>query len=483
MTHRRIATVLGPLVLLVALLPTPTAAQDHRVSVTGYIGSAAYSSLADSADPGVRLAPGGFNGGHAELWFGRFGVRLHAGFADTHVDGEPGTGFDIVAGDVDLVARFRHPRPGLFFQPYGVVGLGAVRYDLGPDTLLVGGYPYESDPTVRGSLVLGIGADFLDGPVAVRLELTDIIAATSPLSRTATSHFGAVSHVVLTLGLSVRAGRIALSPRPEETDRPRPIRTTRPASPEPPRDTTAPPPGGLVPEAPDTTRKPPRGQPIDTAGPPVDTVGPPVDTVEPPVDTAGPPVDTAGPPVDRPTPPPVDTTVTIDTTTSPPTDPTDTAPTDSTRTRPPDPTDGGGGTRGRLFTVRVSWDPGDGEQADAIDTLVATLQEAGVPMWPVETDTTEQPGQRRRQVGRQEAESHRSVAALRNAADARTLGNHIEAEYGLGWEWVHIDRDEDVPAAAVEASTAFVDGLSEGPGEDGRGGRGGGGREGGGGSG
>jgi len=95
--------------------------------------------------------------------------------------------------------------------------------------------------------------------------------------------------------------------------------------------------------------------------------------------------------------------------------------------------------------------------------LAGVLEAAGVPLWPSEPDPDT-------------AVVHQHVAALGNAADARILGNHIQEEYGLGWEWVHIDRDEDVSGAAVEASTAFVDGLrdqGQDPGRPGRQPRGG----------
>lgn len=428
--------------LLAPALSTPAGAQDHRVSVTGYLGRAFYGDLADSAAADVTLESGGFYGLQAEYWFGRLGLRLHGGLGSTNVDGEPGTSFDLVAGDADLVVRFRRPRSGLFFQPYGFLGFGAIRYDLGPDTALVAGFPYESDPAVKGTFVLGIGSDFVDGPIGFRLELMDIVGFSSPLSRTDTSHFGPVSHVILTLGLSIRTGRIELrAPTPSRPPvRRQPLQPVQDTARRPPTDsptaapdTTTPP--GPRPAPPDTIRVP-RPQPSDTAGPPVDTVIP-IEIPPPPPDTARPPVappDTAGPPVVPP-----------DTTGEPP----DTADT------------GDDDTRGRLFTVRVGWDDGDRIQAAAHDALVAVLQEAGVPVWPPEA------------AGEDDDPSltYRRIAAFRNAADARTLGNHVAAEYGLSWEWVHIDRDEEVASAAVEASATFVDGLAAGPGRDGRGGR------------
>ncbi|MGK7312952.1 MAG: hypothetical protein ACN0LA_12010 [Candidatus Longimicrobiales bacterium M2_2A_002] len=413
--------------LLAPALSTPTAAQDHRVSVTGYLGRAFYGDLADSAAADVTLESGGFYGVQAEYWFGRLGLRLHGGLGSTNVDGEPGTSFDLVAGDADLVVRFRRPRPGLFFQPYGFLGFGAIRYDLGPDTARVAGFPYESDPAVKGTFVLGIGSDFVDGPIGFRLELMDIVGFSSPLSRTDTSHFGPVSHVVLTLGLSVRTGRIELR-APTASRPPVPRQPLQPVQ--------------------DTARRP---QSPDTTGAPVDTVVP-IEIPPPPPDTTGPPVEppdtTSTPPVEHP-----------DTTPVPPVEPPDTVgePADTADTGDDD-------VRGRLFTVRVGWDDGDRVQAAAHDALVAVLQEAGVPVWPPEP------------AGEDDDPSltYRRIAAFRNAADARTLGNHVAAEYGMSWEWVHIDRDEEIAPAAVEASATFVDGLTGGPGRDGRGGRDGG---------
>lgn len=165
--------------------------------------------------------------------------------------------------------------------------------------------------------------------------------------------------------------------------------------------------------------------PTDTTSAPTDTTGATTDTASAAADTTGAPTDTTG------------------------------APTDTTGT-------GGGETQGRLFTVRIAWDPGDEEQTGAMDELVAVLEAAGVPVWPVEAP------------GDDDELAHRRVAALRNAAAARTLGNHIEEEYGLEWEWVHIDKDETVPPADVAASMTFVDGLSQGPGQGpGQGGNGG----------
>ncbi|MFW5946954.1 MAG: hypothetical protein ACOCUW_00565 [Gemmatimonadota bacterium] len=201
--------------LIWLLWPAVGAAQDYRVALTGYLGSAAYGSMTDD-DPAVTLAPGGFYGGNLELWFGRFGARVHAGLTSTELEESPDVGFDLQAADLDLVARLRRPRAGQFFQPYAVLGVGAIRYDLGTDAGVVAGFPYPENPATRAAMVLGLGTDLGSGPVAVRVELLDMIALSSPLSRSDGSDFGPVSHVVLSLGLSFRAGSLGLPPEPEE---------------------------------------------------------------------------------------------------------------------------------------------------------------------------------------------------------------------------------------------------------------------------
>lgn len=78
--------------------------------------------------------------------------------------------------------------------------------------------------------------------------------------------------------------------------------------------------------------------------------------------------------------------------------------------------------------------------------LAEALNAAKVPLWPPEPDP-------------EQAVEHQRAAALTNAADAGILGNFIQARYQLVWEWVHIEKAEEVPVADVEASTTFVDGL------------------------
>jgi hypothetical protein len=433
MTGRRA----GIAMVTLLLGATGVRAQDHRVAFAAYVGSASFSDMASNASAPVILAPGAFTGGQAELWFQRFGVRLNGGVSNTAVDGDPGTGVRFMAADVDLMARLRWPRPGLFFQPYTLLGAGAVRYDI-PDATSLAGEVYESNPTTRGSLVLGIGTDLGSGPVAARIELMDIIGTSSPLTRSDGSRHGAVQHVVLTFGVAFRAGHVALSPRPEPpagpgspgrptvqrppTRRPPPVRT-------PPSDTDRP--EGDEPVGPRPA--PPNLDPAPATPPAADSGGKvvparPIPEGEPPaVDTAGLPVIPARP-IPTPESPPD------------PADPGDPA-------EPADP----GEVHGRLFTVRIGWDQDRAGPPVAARRLADELAAAGLPVWPVSQELED--GDR----------SYQRLGALRNASDARTLGMYIQSEWGLDWSWVHIDREDKVPAEAVEASHAFVDGLDKKP--------------------
>lgn len=413
----RPAIVLEGLLLIGLVLGTdPAAAQDYRFGFNAYAGSAAYGDMAAGSGAPVLLADGGFTGAQAELWFGRFGARLHGGFASTALEDDGATGFGVIAGDIDLVARLRWPRPGLFFQPYAVVGGGAVRYDLGSDASSVGGQTYDGDPATRASLVLGIGTDLGSGPVAVRLELMDIIGLTSPLSRVDGSRYGPVQHVVLTFGLGVRAGQIDLPTRPIPVSGPSrptvPVQRPRPPGTRPPPD-ASPPTRPIEPSEPDDPR-------------------PPLRVPEPQE------------PERRKPEPPQDTTPRL-----PP---------------PSDPIQGSGGesepgeeeVHGRLFALRVSWNPADAESAQEAERMAGVLEAAGLPVLRPEID------------GNDWTTLYRRVGALRNAADARRLGSYIEDEYGLAWAWIHIDKDEVVPIQAVAASHSFVDALRASPGNTGR---------------
>lgn len=421
-------------------------AQDHRVAFTAYVGSASYSDMATDAITPVLLAPGTFTGGQAEVWFQRFGFRLNGGHAGTSLSGEPGTGVSVMVADLDLVARLRWPRRGLFFQPYTVLGGGVVRYDLGTDALTLGGQRLASDPTTRGSVVLGLGTDLGSGPVAARIELMDIIGTSSPLTRDDGSRYSAVQHVVLTFGLTFRAGRVDLTPRPEPERRYPGPRTTSPPVQRPP--VQQPPvqrPPVRRPRRPAADPAPDPAEPAPDPGPDGPPPGPPTFEPAPAVDTAGLPTIPArpipGPEVDSGAPEPPDGP--------------------GSPGEPEDPAV----VHGRLFTVRLTWDSGSRSQTAGAAEAAAELAAAGVPVWPVDED----------EAGRR----HSDVGALRNAAAANALGEHIRAVYGLPAAWVHIDRDTDVSAADVAASHAFVESLAQESGTPagravGRGSRGGG---------
>jgi hypothetical protein len=100
---------------------------------------------------------------------------------------------------------------------------------------------------------------------------------------------------------------------------------------------------------------------------------------------------------------------------------------------------------GRLFRVKLAAAREGSQEARRAEELADTLRAHAVPVWTY----TER-------VRGREATGYR-VAALRNAAAANTLGDYAAEAFDLEWEWEHIDRDEHIPAAQVEASEAFVE--------------------------
>src|SRR5690606_41211940 len=55
----------------------------------------------------------------------------------------------------------------------------------------------------------------------------------------------------------------------------------------------------------------------------------------------------------------------------------------------------------------------------------------------------------------------RRWGAWLNAADANRFGEYVASSYNLDWEWVHIDKDQRMTTAVVDASHAFVDALGK----------------------
>ncbi len=86
----------------------------------------------------------------------------------------------------------------------------------------------------------------------------------------------------------------------------------------------------------------------------------------------------------------------------------------------------------------------------------AAMSAVGVPVWPM-PDTV---------VGGNKLARAR-VGALRNDEDGKTLGAYLEATYGFPFDVIHIEKAQQVPAAQVEASEAFVDGLDKAKGKKG----------------
>ncbi|MEJ2184641.1 MAG: hypothetical protein P8Z36_01755 [Gemmatimonadota bacterium] len=395
--------------------------------------------------------------------------------------------------------RLRRPYANLFFQPYAVLGLGTVHYDLNADTALVEGQTYGPNPTARTSVAAGLGADLGSGPVALRLEMLDIIGLKSPLGRSAGTAFGPVQHFVVTVGLSLRFGHIAgLPSTPHVTPsavsistenppaapapaRPRPA--PRRPEPRPPPAQPAPAPAQPAP-APADPQEPARpapqpSQPAPAPAPAQPAPAQPPGTLPPQTGarptlpgrpTPMPKPDEPGPgkprparpapvtPAPTPTPPPPDTTpapAPPDTTPVPA--PPDTTPAPAPPDTTPAPAPPSSTVHGRLFTVLITWDRASQSELDQAGALDAAMSGAGVPVWPMPDSA----------VGSRKVARVR-VGALRNDEDGKTLGTYLEDTYGFPFAVIHIEKTQVVPAVQVQASEAFVDKLDKAKAKNGK---------------
>lgn len=441
MSGRRVSFSVAVAVLV--LTAGPVRAQAYRGAVTALTGSAAYSNLAPGSGASVLLSSGWFGMLQAEGWLGRVGLRLNGGLSNPPLANDSLTSFRLVTGDLDLLVRLRHPYANLFFQPYAVLGLGTVHYDLNTDATLVEGQAYGPNPTTRASVAAGLGTDLGSGPVALRLEMLDIIGLKSPLNRVSGTAFGPVQHFVVTVGLSLRFGRIlGMSNKPSASPR---IAPGSPASP-PPTPTPAPAP------TPTPTRPAPapaEPQPRPWPAPP--RVQPrrrppahPAPTPQQPSPAPAHPAPAPANPTPTPVTPPATLPPTIGSDTTAPAPPPDTA-------RPEPPTPAPDSTvHGRLFTVLVTWTPGSAADVHQVSALAGAMVSAGIPVWPMPDSVAGHDHVGRARVG-----------ALRNDEDGKTLGAYLQGTYGFPFGVVHIDKSQEVPAAQVEASEDFVAGLNK----------------------
>ncbi|MEJ2216913.1 MAG: hypothetical protein P8099_09885 [Gemmatimonadota bacterium] len=508
MSGRRVSFSVA--VAALVLTAGPLRAQAYRGAVTALTGSAAYTNLASGSGANVLLSSGWFGMLQGEGWLGRVGLRLNGGLSHPPLADDSLTSFRLMTGDLDLMVRLRRPYANLFFQPYAVLGLGAVHYDLNTNATLVEGQAYGPNPTTRTSVAAGLGTDLGSGPVALRLEMLDIIGLQSPLNRVGGAAFGPVQHFVVTLGLSLRFGRIvgtpnkpSASPRiaveqpasPPATPAPAPAPTQpAPAQPQPkpwpapPRVQPRRPPAHPAPAPQEPSPTPAQPEPGPTqpapapANPTPTPVAPPA-TLPPKVGsnptapaepTPMPTPSEPGPGTPRPTQPaptPPDTTTPAppDTTQPAPSDTTQPAPPDTTQPAPPDtttptppapPPPPASPVHGRLFTVLVTWNPASAPDVNQASALSAAMLGVGVPVWPM-PDSVAGP----RHVARAR------VGALRNDEDGKTLGAYLQGTYGFPFDVIHIDKSQNVPAAEVHASEDFVAGLSKPKGKDKPGGK------------
>jgi hypothetical protein len=106
--------------------------------------------------------------------------------------------------------------------------------------------------------------------------------------------------------------------------------------------------------------------------------------------------------------------------------------------------------------VLITWDRASQSDVDQAGALNAVMTGAGVPVWPMPDSAAGGTKVARARVG-----------ALRNDEDGKTLGTFLGSSYGFPFEVIHIEKSQEVPAAQVHASEAFVDSLPKAKGSKG----------------
>ncbi|HKJ93662.1 MAG TPA: SPOR domain-containing protein [Longimicrobiales bacterium] len=204
MHARRILSV----TLAVLIHAAPAAAQTNKVGISLFGGSATYSNMATGSGSIVRMTDGWLGGMQLEVPFGRLGLRLNGTYTDRSIMNSTPVNLNVYTADLDLMLRLLKPKPGRMFAPYIALGGGGVLYNLGSTTTTttLGGETYGPDPVWRPTVMGALGFDIGPGPVALRLEMSDILDLHSPLQDAGGSAYGPVQHVAVSAGLSFRIG-------------------------------------------------------------------------------------------------------------------------------------------------------------------------------------------------------------------------------------------------------------------------------------
>lgn len=198
--------------IAVLISVTPAAAQSHKVAVSLFGGGATFSNMASGSGSIIRMQNGWLTGAQAEVPFGRLGLRLNGSYTDRPLMVDSPVDLSVFTIDLDLMMRLLPPRPDRLLSPYVALGGGAVLYKLGPSATSTGvqvsGGGSVQRPTIMGALGLDIGS----GPVAFRVELSDVLELHSPLLDASGSAYGPVQHVAASAGVSFRLGGARAAP-------------------------------------------------------------------------------------------------------------------------------------------------------------------------------------------------------------------------------------------------------------------------------
>lgn len=216
--------------LAVLFLATPAAGQTHKVAISLFGGGATYSNMASGSGAHISMEKGWLTGAQVEVPFGRLGLRLNGSYTDRPLVVDSPVDLNVFTMDLDVMLRVLPPARGRLFEPYVAVGAGAAMYKLGPSAANTGvqisGGGSVQRPTVMGAL----GTDIGSGPVAFRLELSDILDLHSPLLNASGSAYGPVHHMAVSAGVSFRIGGGRAVPMRYTERRSTPRETPRPVA-------------------------------------------------------------------------------------------------------------------------------------------------------------------------------------------------------------------------------------------------------------
>ncbi|MEJ2184362.1 MAG: SPOR domain-containing protein [Gemmatimonadota bacterium] len=430
--------------LAVLISAAPAAAQSHKVAVSLFGGSAAFSNMASGSGSTIRMQNGWLTGAQAEIPFGRLGLRLNGSYTDRPLMVDSPVDLNVFTLDLDVMMRLLPPRADRLLSPYVALGAGAVMFKLGPSAsntgVQISGGGSVQRPTVMGALGVDIGS----GPVAFRVELSDILELHSPLLDASGSAYGPVQHVAASAGLSFRLGGARAAPmRLSESERtpvaPTATRATaEPAAAEPaakPKATTEP--AAATPVATPATRPAPSAKPVTAQATPHKPAADSADaalaarfnawdkleSLEVEVATlkrrlaemqSGKAAPSAASPAAA---------------TPAPAVPAKAAPSKAIY-------------QGTLYTVQIA-SYLDGESPKA-DRAVADLKQKGVPVWVTRT------GEAGRVINRVR------VGALPDKAAAESLSRYINRTYDWPTWVTPVESSTQVQTSAVRATQAFV---------------------------